>query len=197
MSFTFDVHPRHASWLAKSFPRGSWEPVSRLLRMGPDGFEAYARVLALPDPEFEGQSENDVDDDAALAEGVADVGIVGASLEVMSESAGERLFFLLWEGWPYRPGLSDRRLVQVAGIRQYVLAQGTLAGWRSWMGPTQDRDYPPGFVWPADRSWCIAYDTDSHFAGVGGSSEAIGRLLDDPRMTVVSEGTTGLPPAYE
>src|SRR3712207_8763697 len=47
-----------ASWLVSGNRR--W---NELVVFGPAGFPAYARLRFLPDPAFEGQSENDVDDD--------------------------------------------------------------------------------------------------------------------------------------
>jgi hypothetical protein len=45
-----------AGWLIAS----DW-PWERLVCFGPAGFPAYARLRFLPDPAYEGQSENDVD----------------------------------------------------------------------------------------------------------------------------------------
>jgi hypothetical protein len=39
----------------------SERPWQQLVGFGPEGFPAYARLRFLPDPAYEGQSENDVD----------------------------------------------------------------------------------------------------------------------------------------
>lgn len=198
MTLSFDADPSNARWLTEDVPDVHGAAVSRRLLIGPDGFEAYARVLTLPDPSFPGQSETDLDDeevDAALS----DVELVGGIVDVMTASADDvELYFLLWDGWPYDPELLVERPIDIAKIRRYSLAQGTLHEWLSWVDDGVERGFAPGFVWPADRSWCIAYDTDSHFAGVGGSAPAIARLLNDPRLTAVTQVSgASLPRMYE
>lgn len=61
MSLRFDVDLAKADWITSGLPAFVDEAVTRRLLFGPDGFEAYARVLALPDPLYPGQSENDAD----------------------------------------------------------------------------------------------------------------------------------------
>lgn len=197
MTLSFDVDPSNARWLTEDVPDVHGAAVSRRLLIGPDGFEAYARVLTLPDPSFPGQSETDLDDeefDAALS----DVELVGGIIDVMTGSAEEaELCFLLWDGWPYDPELPVESPIDIAKIRRYALAQGTLQDWLIWVDAGTERGFAPGFVWPADRSWCITYDTDSHFAGVGGSAAAIDRLQRDPRLTVVTQSPREtVPPLY-
>lgn len=197
MSLRFGADTSSATWLTEDVPDVHGAAVARRLLIGPDGFEAYARVLTLPDPSFPGQSETDLDDeefDAALS----DVELVGSIVDVMTGSTDDaELCFLLWDGWPYSPELLVDNPVDIAKIRRYAFAQGTLQDWLSWVDAGAERGFAPGFVWPTDRSWCIAYDTDSHFAGVGGSGEAIHRLLADPSLTVMTQASRDIPRMYE
>ncbi|GGU07686.1 hypothetical protein [Nocardioides albus] len=196
MSLNFDVAPAEASWIVAGLPGFPDEAIWRRVLFGPDGFEAYARVLALPDPVRPGQSENDAEE---LSTELSDDEMISRVVDRMTGSDdGVELLFLLWEGWPYRPTLAPRRWIDLAGIRRYALARGTLRDWLTWADSGDERGFAPGFVWAADQSWCVAYDTDPHFAGVGGSAEAIDRLLRDPELTTVAQPAgAGLPPMYE
>lgn len=79
-----------------------------------------------------------------------------------------------------------------------MIARGTRDDWLSWVDAGAELWFATGFVWPADRGWRIAYDTGSHLAGVGGSAEAIDRLLEDSVLTTVAQpARAGRPPAYE
>lgn len=194
MSLRFDIDPRTANWVVAGLPGGLDPALTRRLVIGPDGFEAYARVLALPDPLHPGQSENDAGE---LSTDLSDAELISGVVDLLTDTADDvELLFLLWEGWPYRPSLPRGRRIDLAGIREYALAAGTLRDWLDWRD-AGDRGYAPGFVWPADRSWCITYDTDSHFAGVGGTAAAIDRLLADPQLTVVAQTPGEIPPMYQ
>lgn len=195
-SLRFDVDPAEAGWVTAGLPGFPDEAVTRRVLFGPDGFEAYARVLALPDPLHPGQSENDAGE---LATELSDAEMISRVVDLVTGPAAEvELRFLLWDGWPYRPELPAGGRIDLAGIRRYALAGGTLRDWLTWADSGVERGFAPGFVWPADRSWCVAYDTDPHFAGVGGSADAIDRLLGDPVLTTVEQPAgAGLPPAYE
>lgn len=196
MNLRFDVDPAEADWVTAGLPAFPGEAVSRRILFGPDGFEAYARVLALPDPLYPGQSENDAEE---LSTELSDDEMISRVVNRLMGSADDvELLFLLWEGWPYRPELAPRKWINLAGIRRYALARGTLRDWLTWADSGRERGFPPGFVWAADRSWCVAYDTDPHFAGIGGSAEAIDRLLSDPELTTVAQPVgADLPPTYE
>lgn len=75
--------------------------------------------------------------------------------------------------------------------RAYFLFHGTLSEFGDWgaadMSPGRPRDYmpDPAFVWPADRTWCIANDVDTHYAGIGGNPTAIDQLFSHLRLDVV------------
>ena len=196
MSLRFDVDAAEAAWVTAGLPSFPGEAVSRRVLFGPDGFEAYARVLALPDPLYPGQSENDAEE---LGTDLSDDEMISRIVDLMTGSDDEvELRFLLWDGWPYRPDLPAGERVDLADIREYAFARGSLRDWLTWVDSGVERGFAPGFAWPADRSWCVAYDTDPHFAGVGGSAEAIDRLLADSVLTTVAQPAgAGLPPAYE
>lgn len=70
----------------------------QLIDFGPAGFAAYARLRFLPDPAYDGQSENDVDgDDDAPSETAQ----LSAVLETLARHTGtpDECYFCLWDGW--------------------------------------------------------------------------------------------------
>lgn len=82
-----------ASWLTASDT--SWQ---QLINFGPSGFPAYARLRFLPDPAYDGQSENDADgDEDALSE----TDQLRAVLGTLARHTGtpDECFFCLWDGW--------------------------------------------------------------------------------------------------
>ncbi len=80
---------------------------------------------------------------------------------------------------PQRPHASK----VVIPNRAYFLFRGSLSEFGSWdtgqAGSDDDRaELPdPAFIWPADRTWCIANDVDPHWAGIGAGNAAIDQLL--------------------
>ena len=82
-----------ATWIAAR--DRSWQ---HLAEFGPPGFAAYARLRLLPDPAYEGQSENDNDiaDDAP-----SKTAQLRAALEVLARHTRtpNDCYFCLWEGW--------------------------------------------------------------------------------------------------
>lgn len=76
----------------------SERPWQQLVGFGPAGFPAYARLLFVPDPAYEGQSENDVDvDDRAPTETAQ----LRAVLETLTRHTRtpDDCYFCLWDGW--------------------------------------------------------------------------------------------------
>ena len=77
------------------FSDRQWE---QLVGFGPEGFPAYVRLRFLPDPAYEGQSENDIDIDE-------DAPTETAQLRTMLETltrhtrTPEDCYFCLWDGW--------------------------------------------------------------------------------------------------
>ncbi|RNM16822.1 hypothetical protein EFL26_04250 [Nocardioides pocheonensis] len=81
--------------------------------------------------------------------------------------------------------------------RTYYLLEGSFAGFDAWAtradGASQFR---PAFVWPADHAWCLAFDVDPHWAGIGAAAGAIDDLRADPRLDVVLADPGEKQPAY-
>lgn len=86
--------------------------------------------------------------------------------------------------------------------RDYHLFRGALTDFGDWGAadylPGMPRtDMPaPAFVWPADRSWCLANDVDPHWAGIGAGTAAIDELLRTTRLDITPADPTQRPPAY-
>lgn len=93
MSLTLCTDVSPADWITGS--ELSWV---QLVGFGPSGYAAYARLLFLPDPAYEGQSENDVDlpDDAPGADE-----LWGRALDVLARhtSTPDDCYVCLWEGF--------------------------------------------------------------------------------------------------
>ena len=110
-----------------------------------------------------------------------------------------------------RPGLAPepiawRSMPQLPKVmvpnRAYWLFRGPLADVGTW-DTAQDRpdqcrldEAEPAFVWPADHAWCVARDVDPHWAGIGGTTTLISRLMADPRLDAVPADPTEVQPFY-
>ncbi len=82
-----------AGWLTAS--DGPWE---QLVCFGPAGFPAYARLRFIPDPAYEGQSENDVDLDEDAPSETAQLRMVLDVLNRYTRTPSD-CYFCLWDGW--------------------------------------------------------------------------------------------------
>ena len=73
-------------------------PWQQLAEFGPPAFPAYARLRFLPDPVYNGQSENDVDSDE---HGPSEPAQLRAVLAVLGRHTGTPgdCYFCLWDGW--------------------------------------------------------------------------------------------------
>lgn len=228
-----------AAWLSADS-----QPWEQLISMGPTGFAAYARVRFLPDPAFEGQSENDVepDEDAPLESQQ-----LHEALQVLAvhTRTPDDCYFCLWDGWgwtvyedngaltlereqltpfdptdypvasgpppgwavpavdrsgepPQRPHASKIAVLD----REYFLFRGALSEFGSWDieqagSDAGTADLPvPAFIWPADRTWCIANDVDPHWAGIGATTAAIDQLMTHSRLDVVRADPRKKQPLY-
>ena len=86
--------------------------------------------------------------------------------------------------------------------RNYYLFRGPLRDFGDWGTadylPGRPRtDMPnPAFIWPADRSWCLANDVDPHWAGIGASTAAIDELLRAPGINITRANPTEPQPKY-
>jgi len=101
-------------------------------------------------------------------------------------STPQRCFAGVWEGYGWieaaEPPLTRAlRLDQ----REYLIVEGPLdvarrIGWR-FPGGELARE-PPTLLWPSDRAWFVAGDTDLDSTYVGGSADLISMLLTDPGL---------------
>jgi hypothetical protein len=228
-----DLSP--ADWLTTSD-----QPWEQLVTVGPAGFAAYARLRFLPDPAYEGQSENDV----GLAEDTpSETAQLSVVLDVLSgfTRTPDDCYFCLWDGWgdhvhdsdggsapdlrtdtvgaepgvdpsgryrpvpaidpTFRPSVSRESMVVVPN-RAYFLYRGSVTDLGAsgsspaWPGQLGAGRADPAFIWPADRTWCVANDVDPHWAGIGAAAPAIDQLIADPRLDVVRADPRGRQPHY-
>lgn len=93
-------------------------------------------------------------------------------------------FVGVWEGhgWPVS-GWADPVVLDLEqrtyGMRRGRLALALRVGWD---GPAGRVPEPPNILWPADRAWFVASDTDLDSTYVGGSGELIDVLVRHPDL---------------
>jgi hypothetical protein len=153
----------------------------------------------LPDPTSPGQEEPD---GCLGLDAPSENDLLGMALEVLGEytrTPGD-LYFCVWDGWGTPLSLQGLPLVTLPH-RSYFLFGGALADFDDWdsermAGITPGDVPPPAFIWPADRAWCIAFDVDPHYAGLGAAPEAIAQLLAHPALDVIPADPTGQQPDY-
>lgn len=114
-------------------------------------------------------------------------------------------WFAVWDGWgSMQPGpvssqagdetaLNSRQLDLTAATfeipgRRYLLYQGaveqaTAIGW--WHSSAWFEPQSPSLFWPQDHAWCVATEVDADFTLVGGSSDLIVTILDNPDLEAV------------
>ncbi|WP_407342189.1 hypothetical protein [Pengzhenrongella phosphoraccumulans] len=201
-----------AGWIADND-----QPWDKLVSFGPSGFSAYARLRFIPDPEHEGQSENDVDHDVERS---PEAHVLCMAVDGLAgwTSTPDDCYFLLWDGWysdlygsdgPARPSRAPafpRSVLDgpkvVLPNRAFLLFRGPLSDFGNWgaavQWPGQPRSHMPGpaFVWPADHAWCVTKDVDPHWAGIGADALAITSLMADDRLDVVYADPSEQPPRY-
>ena len=210
-----------ADWLGE---RG--RPWPRLSLFGPVGFEAYARLRFIPDPTRPGQSENDHDGGDDLPRELDQLRTVVEALRRHTRTPDDA-WHCLWDGWgdlhagatvvttlhddgrvESRPG-EPAFAPEVLGAptvhhphRSHHLFRGPLSDLGDWgaapIAPDAPRaDLVPSFLWPDDRAWCIAYDTDPHWAGIGGTREAVEELVALDGVDVVLADPDERQPFYD
>jgi hypothetical protein len=109
-------------------------------------------------------------------------------------STPDQCFIGIWEGYGWldmadRPATSELRLDQ----RTFLVRQGPIedvrrVGWRHPGGTFVPE--PPTIVWPADRAWFVAGDTDLDSTYVGGSAALISMVIAEPGLEAWSVGAT-------
>ncbi|WP_432846603.1 hypothetical protein ACQPXB_38600 [Amycolatopsis sp. CA-161197] len=179
MAFEYLADTSVAEWLART-----GTPDEQLILFGPAGYEAYARLRFIPDPERPGQQEADV---RLPEDHQSDIQQARRALHELSRltETPDECYFCVWEG--YSDVTPQGETLLALPCRRYWLLRGTvndLDDWETELG-TGGPIAPPAFVWPADRSWCFASDVDPHWAGIGATSQAIERLVDTPGIDVV------------
>jgi hypothetical protein len=188
MALRFEPDVSHADWWA-----GRDESWQQLCTIGPRGFGAYVQVLHPLD------DEDDRSFTLEEVEGNLDDRVLASLVEVLAEhtTTPDECWVAWWEGDGHADdptlvpaeGLTGPRvrLPQQDAHRRYLLFRGTLTdavardvGMRA-DDPTH-RLGSPAALWPADRAWFLALDTDSSWTGIGGSELLVDALLRDPRF---------------
>lgn len=184
-----------AAWL--------WEdpaPWDQVAAFGPSGFEAYARLRLIPDPISPDQSATE---HATPAENpdLAKLRVLVERL-VPHTSTPEHGYFCFWEG--YTDSVADKDLAcppmqQIAEMpliripnRAYYLFEGTLEAIHQW----QPDELLPAFLWPEDRSWCIASGVDPHWVGIGATERVAVELGASEDLDIVHADPTAPQPYY-
>lgn len=180
------------NWIAHSDT-----PLWQLIYFGPRGFAASARLRFIPDPTGPGQAEADADVGEAHP---PDIAQMQRALRLLAGSTEPSMdwYFCVWDGYGEitRPTNSAPRYVAVPH-RRYALLQGDLSDVDTWSEQLgHEVDFPPAFAWPADQSCCFASDVDPHWAGIGGSQDAIDRLVRDEILDVVPVDPEADQPVY-
>lgn len=170
----------------------------QLVTFGPQEFQAYGRLRFLPDPTSQGQKEPTGLGPDAPSENDR----LGIVLEILGEytRTPEDVYFCMWDGWGTPPALLSMPMVTVPE-RSYFLFRGALEDFDDWdsarmLGLTPGDVPPPAFIWPADHAWCVAFDVDQHYAGIGAAPKAIAQLVAHPALDVVSADPTEQQPEY-
>ncbi|EFQ82328.1 hypothetical protein HMPREF0063_12490 [Aeromicrobium marinum DSM 15272] len=175
MSFRWaDASADEVQWLVD--PSQPWQ---RVVAFGPQVFAAYARVRFIPDPLFEGQLEADALDEPPLLSEAAQMQRVVQVLLEFTASPREG-YACVWDGWGEPAGAAVPQTSRLRlPHREYFTVQGSLVDLVEDWTSLSVAGSPPraAFIWPADQAWCIACDVDPHWAGVGGSTEAIQALI--------------------
>lgn len=195
-SFCADVTP--ANWITRS--RDAWKS---LALFGPPEFEAYARVRFVPDPDHPHQSypSEDFTQPAYAGYEHAIVARTCIALAAATRSTDE-CYFAIWAGYSGvvspLPGGPRMHIPN----RDYHLYAGTLSDVKEWEAPWTPETLallhnPPAFVWPADHAWCLASDTDPHWAGIGADAATIRALTTRDDIDVVAADRYGRHPFYD
>lgn len=174
-----------ASWIVDGD-----QPWHTLVGFGPSGLPAYSRLRFLPDPAYQGQSEHDVHLGADVPSETDQLRTVLDTLARYT-STPSQCYFCLWDGWasnsePAFPASVLTGPKVMIPHRAYYLFHGALSDFGDWgaaeMWPGQPRLHlpDPAFIWPAERTWCVANDVDPHWAGIGADTSAIDQLVAAP-----------------
>jgi hypothetical protein len=186
-----------ADWLTTSHL-----PWAELVTFGPAGFAAYARLRFIPDPVYDGQSENDVEIEDDHPSDMTQLRTALALLATRTTTPDD-WYVAYWDGWPteaFPPSVLQAPLVRLPN-RDYFLLRGQAAdlteATETWPDHLKLTLPPhPAFVWPADRAWCVTADVDPHWAGIGADRDAINELLTATNLDVVPADPGAEQPHY-
>lgn len=173
--------------------------LGQVIDFGPPCFEAYARLRFIPDPEYFGQLEADVQLPADHLSAIEQSRRLLGKLAAHTTST-DRCYFCVWEGYSNVQLPAARPPGSVVDLidRRYALLEGPLNALQTWemdFGNGNPID-PPAFVWPADHRWCFAKDVDSHWAAIGASASAITALVGYAELDVVAADPATAQPMY-
>lgn len=165
-------------------------PVEQLIRFGPTGFDAYARLRFLPDPDVEGLEAGDVPEDEDSPD---DFQLTGRVLHVLASHTAtpSRVVVAVWDGYDTVRLAGQRVREEPASFcipaRSYRWLEGSI-------DDVCDGDpdaYPwmvdlPAFVWPQERAWVLTCDVDAYWVGIAGSRNAVHELVMRSDLDVVA-----------
>lgn len=109
-------------------------------------------------------------------------------------STPSRCWFAAWEGWGgWGGGMKGRPTFTIPG-RGYYLAAGPLTAALDTVGVPAPFYQSASLWWPNDQAWCVATEVDFDWTYVGGSTQCITAVLEDPELEALparlSDGVT-------
>lgn len=195
LRFCADVSP--ADWITRS--RDDWKS---LALFGPAEFEAYARVRFVPDPDHRHQSYPR-EKLAPVYAGAEHAIVARTCIALAAETrSSDDCYFAIWAGYLDVEALLPGGPRMHIPNRDYHLYAGALPDIQEWEKVRTPRtsallENPPAFVWPADHTWCLASDTDPHWAGIGADMATIRALATRDDIDVVPADRYGRQPFYD
>jgi hypothetical protein len=178
LEYCSDVTP--AEWITHS--GGSWQ---QLALYGPSGFEKYARLRFNSDPDFDDQRISD----SHRSHSDTDEAVVARLCDLLARetTTPDDCYFAMWDGSGNEFNRQHGHGRMAIPNRSYHLFCGPLSQIGEWTSPrVPGINDPAAFIWPADHAWCIASDTDPHWAGIGASSHIVETLLVQHDLDVVA-----------
>ena len=154
------AHAHPARWFLRS-DVDWWD----LVRYGPPGYDAYARIAFSKDSEPDGYAAADEQIDAMRTA----LGVLAAYTTTPGSG-----YAAIWEGWGGREPAPDAPRVQIPH-RTMLLFTGPVDALRdapalAWYGSSTGVTAEPHLVWPEDRAWCLACEVDEELEFTVGCS---------------------------
>ncbi|GFZ94123.1 hypothetical protein [Nesterenkonia alkaliphila] len=162
-----------------------------LVTLGPPGYPAYGRLRFIPDPTYPYQPESSV---SLPADHLNEDHQLALALRTLAGHTDTpvQCYLLVWDGWgddawTRKHAESLTKVSLPTGEREYHLGRAPLTELITELSPEHVKEATPlpGFVWPADRSWCLTSDVDPHWAGIAASDRALQALVETPDLDVV------------